>query len=470
MLKQPDEALVNAEKSLEIARKVSNKRVEARSCVVQGMIYLELNDIQKAQRFLEQGTPIARNLKFPEEHLLALEHSYKLYEKIKNYEKAYLFLKAFKAHSDSVVNDVNYKIILQREYEYNEQQRKLKNEYNEQQRKIERRNEIWIRYSLIAGVLLAFGLVFFAYRAFMVKSKAFRIISQQQEELQVMNEELIQNQEEIITQRNFIEEQNANLSSKNEQITQSITTALAIQKALLPFDNRVKQFLKEYFVLYQPRDIVSGDFYWIERVENKAVIVAADCTGHGVPGAFMSLVAINLLERVVLQQEITVPSLILHELHDLVRIALKQDEIENQSGMDLAVVMLDLPEENYTEVTLHFAGAKRPLHYIDALNPTKVGKIAGSRRAIGGFQNETISFEETSLTLPKGSTFYISSDGLADQNNKQRKRLTDAPILEVLLAHYPSLPTQHEAIQAILNAQMEGTTQRDDILFLGIKC
>jgi serine phosphatase RsbU (regulator of sigma subunit) len=149
---------------------------------------------------------------------------------------------------------------------------------------------------------------------------------------------------------------------------------------------------------------------------------------------------------------------------------LKQDEIENQSGMDLAVVMLDLPEENYTEVTLHFAGAKRPLHYIDALNPTKVGKIAGSRRAIGGFQNETISFEETSLTLPKGSTFYISSDGLADQNNKQRKRLTDAPILEVLLAHYPSLPTQHEAIQAILNAQMEGTTQRDDILFLGIKC
>jgi serine phosphatase RsbU (regulator of sigma subunit) len=351
------------------------------------------------------------------------------------------------------MSQTNYKNTLQREHEY-----------NEQRRKIERQTETWIRYSLIAGVVLALGLVFFALRAFRIKSKAFAIISQQQEEL-------LQNQEEIIAQRNFIEQQNKNLTYQNEQITHSIRTALAIQQALLPFKSRVRAFLKDYFVLYEPRDIVSGDFYWIEKIDHKAVIIVGDCTGHGVPGAFMSLIAINLIERIVLQQEITAPAKILAELHSLVRIALKQDDIENQTGMDVAITVLDLPTdtENRQETILHFAGAKRHLYYIHAQNPTEVGKVAGSRKAIGGLQNEKLEFAEHTLVLPAESIFYMTSDGLPDQNNHQRKRLGETPIFETLLQHYPVLPAQQQGLKMLLETYMQNTYQRDDILLLGVK-
>jgi len=483
-LEQYEDALQNAKTAAIMSEKTGNMRIFARANIVTGAIYLQENNILEAQKILEKATPIARKLKFPEEHLLALEYSYKLYDKLQQYEKAYLFFKDYKVMNDSIINQTNYKIALQREFEYNEQQSKLQQENQEKQRKLERLSqekqrkiEIWIRYLLIAGVLLALGTVFFALRAFRIKSKAFVIISQQksaielqQEELQVMNEELTQTQEEIISQRNFIEAQNQNLSNQNIQIKQSITTALAIQKALLPFDNRLHKILREYFVLYMPRDIVSGDFYWIEKVENKVIVVAADCTGHGVPGAFMSLVAINLLERIVLQQDITAPAQILRNLHDLVRVALKQEEIENQSGMDLGIAVIEENEDKTAEIVLKFAGAKRPFYYVNANKPDIMNKIAGTRKSIGGIQNETVHFEENTITLPTDSVFYMSSDGLADQNNVARKRLQDEPILQILLANYThSLDTQHQKISALLETHMLGTEQRDDILLLGVK-
>ncbi len=462
------EALQNTQKSLQIAIKAGNKRIESRSMVVMGAIYLETNKIVEAKRFLELAAPIAQKLNFPEEYLLSLEYSYKLYEQLKDYEKAYSFFKKYKNVNDTLVSQVNYKIALQREYEYNEGQRKIQHEFQVAQRKRERGNEIWIRYLLIGGVIMALGMVFFALRAFRIKSKAFAIISQQQAELQVMNEELIQSQEEITTQGNFIEEQNKSLSYQNTQIKQSINTALAIQKALLPFDSRLNVILKDYFVFYKPRDIVSGDFYWIEKVDNKVIVVVADCTGHGVPGAFMSLVGINLLERIVLQQGTISPAQILHDLHNLVRTALKQDEVENQSGMDLGIVVMEniLP----TEMQITFAGAKRPLHYIDAQNPTVIGKIAGSRKSIGGFQNPKTNFENVCLILPTNSVFYLSSDGLTDQNNKERKRLQDEPIFKVLLENYSAtMLAQHIGLQNLLTNHMMGTEQRDDILLLGVQ-
>ncbi len=291
-----------------------------------------------------------------------------------------------------------------------------------------------------------------------------KILAEQQSSLLVMNEELQQSQEEIIAQRDHIEEQNKNLAYQNIQTKQSITTALAIQKALLPFDNRVRGILKDYFVLYQPRDIVSGDFYWIEKLDNQVMVIGGDCTGHGVPGAFMSLIAINLLEKIVLQDKITSPSQILRNLHDLVRSALKQDEIENNSGMDLGIVTITDGNK------LSFSGAKRPLYFIDSSNPTEVRVYGGSRKSIGGLQNEAKEFEEVMLVLPADSMFYLSSDGLADQNNMKRKRLKEEPVLEVLLATYKQpLENQRLALSQLLENHMIGTEQRDDILLLGIK-
>jgi len=226
----------------------------------------------------------------------------------------------------------------------------------------------------------------------------------------------------------------------------------------------LRGILKDYFIFYQPRDIVSGDFYWIEKVDDEVIVIAGDCTGHGVPGAFMSLIAINLLERVVLQQKVTSPPQILRDLHTLVRLALKQDEIENHSGMDMGIVKISEGR------ILHFSGAKRPLYYIDASQPTEVHVCGGSRKSIGGLQNDAKEFEEVMIALPAGSTFYLSSDGLADQNNEKRKRLKEEPVLTALLENYPiSMEAQKNAIKTILDKHMAGTEQRDDILLLGVK-
>jgi len=285
-------------------------------------------------------------------------------------------------------------------------------------------------------------------------------------ELQSTHEELHQSQEEIISQRDFIEEQNKSLAHHNIQVKQSIETALVIQKALLPFDDRISMFLKDYFVFYHPRDIVSGDFYWIEKYEETIYVVAGDCTGHGVPGAFMSLIAINLLERVILQQKETNVVQILRDLHILVRLALKQDLKENHSGMDMGLVAFDYGRQG--EAYIRFAGAKRPLYYIDSEKPNAIHKLDASRKSIGGFQNENKDYAEQTLTLPAGSVFYLSSDGLEDQNDMDRKRLREQPILDTLLSNYSSLEAQKEALNRLLENHMKNTKQRDDILLLGV--
>ncbi len=335
-----------------------------------------------------------------------------------------------------------------------------------------------IIYLVLAGLASVLVFAFFVYRSRQAQKRLNTQLSEKSQalnekaielthaygELQTTNEELHQSQEEIIAQRDHIEEQNKDLAYHNTQVAHSITTALSIQKALLPFEHRVRGILKDYFVLYQPRDIVSGDFYWIEKLDNQVVIVAADCTGHGVPGAFMSLIAINLLERVVLQNKVTSPPQILRDLHILVRSALKQDEIDNHSGMDLGIVTLTNGN------TLHFSGAKRPLYFIDSSNPTEVRVCGGSRKSIGGIQSESKEFEEVMLVLPADSMFYLSSDGLADQNNVKRKRLKEEPVLEILLATYGQpLKNQRLALSQLFENHMIGTEQRDDILLLGVK-
>ena len=290
----------------------------------------------------------------------------------------------------------------------------------------------------------------------------------QKEEILTQNEELQQTQEEILTQRDFIEKQNQSLNGQNIQIKSSIKAALTIQRAILPVDAKFSQFFQEYFILYKPRDIVSGDFYWIERVGKQTIMAVVDCTGHGVPGAFMSLIASNLLEKIIFQKDIIEPAAILTELHKLVRLALNQDNNDSTNGLDMGIVALEQLNENETAIT--FAGAKRPLYYIDATQSAQVQIVFGTRKSIGGIQNERIDFENQHLTLPAQSILYMSSDGFADQNDVLRKRLGEAKLFQTLVTHsMQSLPNQKEALLLLLNEHMENTEQRDDILFLGVQ-
>ncbi|UZR96949.1 GAF domain-containing SpoIIE family protein phosphatase [Chondrinema litorale] len=285
--------------------------------------------------------------------------------------------------------------------------------------------------------------------------------------LLTQNEELQQQQEEIMAQRDFIEKQNKKLKDRENQIASSIDAAKVIQHAILPQQQELEETFEENFVVFKAKDVVSGDFFWLKKVENYTYLAVVDCTGHGVPGAFMSLLGSVLLDKVIAVKGLVSPSVILESLHTEVKNLLRQETTGNQYGMDLIILKLEnLPD---SKVKLQFSGAKNPLYFIKA-NDTTLNTFKGSRKSVGGFQNEDRVFEDNEIILDKGSILYLGSDGLKDQNDKNRKRLGKSR-LKGIIENYLNLPlaSQKERIVEELNKQLEDTEQRDDILFMGIK-
>ncbi|TAF65347.1 MAG: hypothetical protein EAZ55_08790 [Cytophagales bacterium] len=328
-------------------------------------------------------------------------------------------------------------------------------------------------------------------------------LHEKQQEILTQNEELHQQQEEIMSQRDFIEKKNEELSKVNRkmkaneevlrkylgtleaqkkeileqksaleardrQISSSINAALTIQQALLPDSEKINSFLNDYFIIYQPKDIVSGDFYWINQNQNitQKILVIADCTGHGVPGAFMTLIASVLLDKIINVWRIDDPAKIFQYLHTELKSILKQEKTNNNNGLDAVVIAW---RETEGSVQLEFAGAKNDLYYNEPTQ-NKIQKLKGTRRSIGGFQNESILFETQKITLPKDTMLYIGSDGLADQNNFRRKKLGEITIIETLekIKSHP-LSEQKETLLNLLQTHMQGTAQRDDILWIGLR-
>jgi serine phosphatase RsbU (regulator of sigma subunit) len=233
------------------------------------------------------------------------------------------------------------------------------------------------------------------------------------------NEEVLTQQEEILKKNEVIESALTQLKKKNDDITSSINYAQRIQYAMLPHYEEIKRVLPKSFILFKPRDIVSGDFYWFVEANyknkdftnilgQKIIITAADCTGHGVPGALMSMIGNELLNIIVLQQKITEADQILNELHEGIRYALHQEATLNQDGMDIALCVID--KENKL---VEYAGAKNPLIYVQK---NEVVQIKGDKMPIGGRQiEEKREFTKHSIPISSPTTFYLFSDGYQDQ-------------------------------------------------------
>lgn len=289
----------------------------------------------------------------------------------------------------------------------------------------------------------------------MIEEKNSEIISQ--------NEELYQQQEEITSQRDNIEKKNKLLHDQNIHIHQSIKAALTIQEAIIPTVERMNTMLPEHFVLFRPKDIVSGDFYWLEPIDNQIALAAIDCTGHGVQGAFMSLIGYNLLNNIVRQQKIREPQAILAALNTGLEKSLLQKEKGYKNGMDMALITW---ETNGSQVNLTFAGAKRHIYYFKKGEQT-IHKVAPSRFSIG-MENPT--FQKEHLTLTKGDTLYLSSDGYVDQNDVKRKKLGKRQLEKILCeCQNVSLAEQKKILEQALDKHMTGVEQRDDILIIGLR-
>ncbi|TAE00893.1 MAG: hypothetical protein EAZ97_04580 [Bacteroidetes bacterium] len=291
-----------------------------------------------------------------------------------------------------------------------------------------------------------------------------QIVKQSYEELAVINEELFQTQEEILAQRDLLENKNSLLEEYTNKVEKSIGAAKLIQKAILPTKEKMKELFPEHFVLFKPKDTVSGDFWWVNQIENTNYLIVADCTGHGVSGAMLTMIGSSLLDRIILVLGITSPAQILEKLHQEVQNALQQEKNHNREGMDIAVLVW---KEKNNACELTFAAAKRPLYYV---LDKKIEKISGSRKHIGGLSESKKYFENYNLILSKGTNIYLCSDGFADQNDVERAHFTEKRLLNLLESMQDlTLTEQKISLKAELNQHMEKTEQRDDILLIGVK-
>lgn len=300
-------------------------------------------------------------------------------------------------------------------------------------------------------------------------------VQQQNEELKVINEQLNQKNQEITLQKTIIEDQhefvksqNVQITEQNEQITSSIQYASRIQEALLPPDMLMKEVFTESFVLYKPRDIVSGDFYWLRQIDDVVVFAVADSTGHGVPGAFMSMLGIAFLNEIVSEEthdfESCSASLILNDLRDRIKNSLRQtgEDDQTKDGMDMAIIML-----NTKTNALQYSGAYSPLYIV---RNKKITEVPADKMPVGVYLKDNESFTNKKVQLQKGDRLYMFSDGYYDQfGGDAGRKFMKKPFRELIeeISEKP-MNEQKEILDIKFNEWSGNTEQADDVLVAGI--
>ncbi len=266
------------------------------------------------------------------------------------------------------------------------------------------------------------------------------------------------------------------IRDKNQNILDSMRYAKTIQGVLTPTEKSILSYFSEYCLIYSPKDIVSGDFYWLTKAGKYTFIAVVDCTGHGIPGAFMSMIGNMLLEELINQERHIQPSLILRLMHERIRKLLKQDtktnsknsSKSNKDGMDMILCRIEKRTSALYEVA--YSGAKRPLWYAEPTQ-TELQEIGATRSSIGGKQREDKRlFEENTIQLPVGSSLYLTTDGFADQNSPQTQRI-GSHNLKLFLSTIlnKNMATQQDLLIDFLEEHRQGAEQRDDITFWGVR-
>ena len=295
-------------------------------------------------------------------------------------------------------------------------------------------------------------------------------IKEQNEVLSEQHKRLEEQAQKLTDAFQELELRNKQITIKTNYITDSIKYAQTIQEAMLPSEEQLSAFF-DNFIIYRPKDIVSGDFYWMSITPEYTFAVIGDCTGHGVPGAFMSMIGIRLLGELINENKMYTPSIILETMHEKIQAALKQDVTENNDGMDIAICRFrrtDSQDRNQWE--MKFAGAKQPIFiYRKSLN--EVETVEADRRGIGGQSYaEEFSYTDHDLMLDNGDRIYLTTDGIKDQNNIMRKRFGTVRVkMMISMTYTEKIQDQKMFADSLLNNWEGLEEQRDDISLWGFE-
>ena len=324
----------------------------------------------------------------------------------------------------------------------------------------------WFRLSL---AILIISLIIGYYRYRMQEVERQKIILEQQviertAEVVQQKEEIEAQRDEIEAQRDHVLEQKDLIAGKNKEIQDSIEYALHIQQATLEIDDFDNNVVDDYFILFRPKDIVSGDFYWAADKDDFFVVVAADCTGHGVPGAFMSMLGISFLNKIVHDRGVSNAGEILNRLRNNVIKALHQRNANSESrdGMDVSLCVID--KKN---MKLYFAGANNPLYFV---RNSEASIIKGDKMPVAIYDHMD-PFQSHELQLQKGDKVYIFSDGFPDQfGGPKGKKFMYKPFRKLLTENSDLPASEQKAIlETKLDDWMGELEQIDDILVIGLK-
>jgi len=332
----------------------------------------------------------------------------------------------------------------------------------------------------IVGIILLLFIIIGAIVAFMQKRRDNKQLEQQKIEIEIKSDQVKNKNDELEVAMDQIQYQSTN-------IMHSINYAQRIQEAMMPKQKLMQTHLEDSFIFFKPRDVVSGDFYWFMDTKlkrngaknqktpvgvnvnsnstdanNKFIVSAVDCTGHGVPGAFMSMLGHNLLNDIV-GKGVLESDKILGQLHQGIRTSLNQDATQNRDGMDMALCVID-PESK----TLEYAGAQNPLIYIQ---DEKIFRVRGNKFPVGGFQVEHHNYTKHTIKIDKPTTCYIYTDGFHDQfGGPQGRKFMTKNFRDLLFEiHKMPLEEQKNILELVINEWMGENEQTDDILVIGFK-
>lgn len=402
-----------------------------------GSDYIMKEDYTQALEYYKRALKLARE----KGNMLEVTRCYKglseVYASLDNATKSHEYSKKLVTLKDSLGKEQNQKMVAEMQTKFESERKQKENELLI----AKARQRTFLLYGISAFTAMVFLLLVLIYYRYRNNKKLSMVL----------------------------ERKNIAINQQKEKITSSITYAKRIQDAILPRLDNIKSTFPDSFVYFKPKEIVSGDFYWFAKRENEAFIAAVDCTGHGVPGAFMSMIGNDLLNQIINVQDIRQPAEVLNNLHVDVQMALKQEEQNgrgNHDGMDIALCKIDLGNNE-----LEFASANRVLYFFKDSRDDMM-ELRGDSKSIGGMINPgSRDYTSHKMKLEKGDTFYIFSDGLTDQFGGPYGKKFGPKNLKAFIYNNVDKPMQEqgELLKTKTEEWLTGYEQIDDILVIGIR-
>ncbi len=488
--------------SLQIYKKLGDVNNELYELNMLGQVYHEWGNDKKAISYYQQAYKKALQVKARDVVVDICQNLSKIYQSQNKYQLSNKYLSLYTEYKDSILSIEKDKTMQELNTKYETQKKEQEIEILSNKDKLsqaEINKQKILNTSLIIGVFLILIVIVLFIRQNRIRKRSNDLLRKknkeillQKEQISTTNRELNQQNEEILAQRDEIEAQRDMVNIQKEEIelihehvSKSIDYAERIQNATLPSKEILNQHFSDSFVFFKPRDIVSGDFYWWAHVENQTIVTAVDSTGHGVPGAFMSMLGMSFLKEIIIKEYITHPGVILRKLRKEIITTLKQKgEIgEQKDGMDMALISF-----NHTSNVLQYAGANNPLYIISdneikGFSSTeglihndnkKLYEIKPNKMPIAIY-DKMDKFTTHEIQLNKGDQLYMFSDGFADQfGGPKGKKFKYKAFKNLLLENANlSMNKQQEILNNTLrNWMLNGKSveeQVDDLVVIGLK-